>query len=553
LKLVDSTYVVFLILPFATWSDVTNHIIPSFLFYALWIFCCFVYAVRVIGASSGHSHGNLATLAGLLLILSSIAMILSESIPANILDNLPSTPDTVWLAGNVLTHGTLPSQTYPNAQYLSYPLSIIQLSELELALGTTSNMVPKLLQAGLLLVPPAAIYGCLRDKRIGLIAAAIGGLSPWILDAGTHYSPEAEGGVLLAIAVSVLIANLIQSDNRFNLGLLVMGVALGLTDVFYGFIWIMMILGLTVTSVLLRQWASKGKTLMLLFLASALSWGSWYLLGTGIVLVTEPFSEVARLLLTQISVNTTYLVSAASIPFWISASEYAAYSALGVCAILAVFVYLKKIPVISATVVATVFVALVVFIPWIAGYQGGTDLAQRSYFVFQVGTAIPIAYLLTLVSRSHRSFAVLAVVLVLMLVPWNALAYGGRPYQYSPTSPYSTTDTRFNLESWSSLGDTVCGFSHDPAVWGVRLGAAFVTCAGYYTLSPYSVNPKGAITANQLTDLNSALGAGKLVALRFSLQNVNEWPQPLPTPFSKIIEGYDVIYDSGDPVLVYTL
>jgi hypothetical protein len=237
----------------------------------------------------------------------------------------------------------------------------------------------------------------------------------------------------------------------------------------------------------------------------------------------------------------------------ISASEYAAYFSLGVCAILAAFVYLKKIPVISAAVVATSFVGLAVFLPWIAGYSSVTDLAQRSYYVFQVGTAIPIAYLLTSASKSHRGLVVLGVVLVLVVVPWNGLAYGGRPYQYDPAFPFSNADTRFNLESWNSLGSTVCQFVHAPLVWGVRLGAAFVTCTGYITLSPESAHPNGVIAANQLTDLNSVLGPGKLIALRFSLQNANEWVQPLPAPISKIFSAYDVVYDSGDPVLIYTI
>jgi hypothetical protein len=552
LKLADYAYVAFLALPFATWADVTDHLIPSYLFYGLWLLCCLLLAERLVHASVNHSSGNLAALVALLLIAFSIAMILVERLPANIIDSLPSTPNTVWLAGSTVTHGTLPS-FYPNAQYLSYPLSIIQLSELEIALGTTSSMVPKLLQVALILVPPVVIYGCLNDKRIGLIGATIGGLSPWTLDAGTHYSPEADGGVLFAIIASVLIANLIQSDNRFILGLSVMGVALALTDVFYGLIWIVMILGLTVAFVLLRHQASRERMLRLVFLASALSWGAWYLLGTGAALVVGPFSAVAHLLVTRISVDTTYLVSAGSIPFWISASEYVAYFSLGVCAILAIFVYLKKMPVISATVVSTALVALAVFLPWVAGYQGGTDLAQRSYFIFQVGTAIPIAYLLTATPRSHRSLAIMGIVLVLVVVPWNALAYGGRTYQYDATFPYSNADTRFNLESWSSLGSAVCHFSSARLVWGVRLGAAFLTCTGYVTLSPESANPKGVITANQLTVLNSVLGPGKLVALRFSLQSVNEWAQPLPEPFSKIISTYDVVFDSGDPVLVYTL
>lgn len=552
-KPADCAYALFLVLPFATWSEVTDHIIPSSVFYGLWIFCCVVYAERLIHASASHSHRNLATLAALLLMAFSIAMIMSERLPANILDSLPSTPDTVWLADRVIAYGTLPSQAYPNAQYLSYPLSIVQLSEFELAVGATSSMVPKLLQVALILVPPIVFYGCLNDKRIGLIAATVGGLSPWILNPGTHYSPEAEGAVLFAIATSVLIANLIQSDNRFNLGLFVMGAALALTDVFYGFIWIVLVLGLTVTIALLRQWASKGKTLMLAFLTSALSWGSWYLIGTDASVVTEPFSQAARLFLAQISVNTTYLVSAESVPLLIRVSEYVAYLSMGACAILAILVYLKKVPVVSAAALATGFVAAAVFLPWVAGYHSGTDLAQRSYYVFQVGTAIPIAYILTSGSRSHRNLAVLGVILVLVTVPLNALAYGGRPYQYDATFPYSNADTRFNLQSWDSLGSTVCSFSDAPAVWGVRLGAAFVTCTAYITLSPDAAKPDGVITANQLTDLNSVPGPGKIVALRFSLQSVNEWAQPLPVPPNEIISAYDVVYDSGDPLLIYTL
>lgn len=552
IELLDYAYPVFLVLPVATWLDVTNRI-PSYVFYALWAVGCVVYAWRLVRSTERHSARNLASLGALLLISFSIAMILSDSLPGNIIDSLPSTPDTVWLASNVLAHGTLPAQGYSNAQYLSYPLSIIQLAELELTLGTTSSMLPKLLQVGLVLIPPMAIYGFLKDKRVGLIAATIGSLPPWILDAGTHYSPEAVGAVLLAVAISILIANLVQNEDKFRAGLLIMGVALTLTDVFYGFIWIVVILGLAVALVIWKRWSPKERTLAFLLAASGLSWGSWYLLGTGTLLVTKPFSEIASLLLNQISLNTTYLVSATTIPFFIRASEYAAYLSLGACAVLAALVYLRKAPVISATILAVVFVTLAVFLPWVAGYQSVTDLAQRAYYVFQLGAAIPVAYLLASASSSRRKFVLLGVVVVLAVLPWNALAYGGRPYQYSASFPYSNADTRFNLESWEGLGKMVCGYSHDPIVWGVRLGAAFVTCTTYATLSPDAAKPNGIISPDQLTDLGSVLGAGKLVALRMSLESSNEWVQPLPETPRQILSAYDVVFDSGDPVLLYTL
>ena len=544
--------VLFPALPILAWLQVAGYL-PAFslLFYGFWGACFLVYAWRVVHSSSGGSHENTTTLVILLVMSLSIAMMFIDSVPTGVLDNLPSTPDTVAVSSSVLLHGNVP-QSSPASQYVHYPLSIVLLAVVELAAGTTADMVPKLLAAGFILVPPILLYGCLRDKRVGLMGASVLGLSPWFFVAGTHYSPEAEGGVLFAAALSVLASMLIQSESRFIVPVSLMAIGLALTDVFYGFVWVVLLVVLSASIILLRRWPMEGRRLLLPLGVSAVAWSSWYILGTGALIVAGPLTQAFHVFFEQISLNSVYLVSSESIPLWIRIFEYATYLSLGGCAILSVLLNARKRPLVAALAAGTVLVAVVVILPFVRGYSGGTDLAERSYLIFQVGASVPIALLLSRASVSRRTLLAVGAILVLSLVPANALLYGGRPYQFSPSFAYSSTDTRFDLESWDSLGSVACHYSPAAAMWGVRFGAAYVTCMTYFTLSPYSDEPNGLVSAKQLTDLQSVIGSGKLVALRLSLSSVPEWPQPLPQTPEKIVSGYDVVFDFGDPVLLYT-
>jgi hypothetical protein len=544
--------VFFSALPFVAWLQVQGYYPTlSWLYYGVWGASFLLYARRVLHSTSGSSHQNTLTLVVLLLIALSIGMMFIDSVPTGVLDNLPSAPDTVAISSSILLHGSVP-QSSPASQYVHYPLSMILLSVMELAVGTSSDMVPKLLAVAFILIPPMILYGCMRDKRVGLTGATVLGFSPWFFVAGVHYSPEAEGGVLFAATLSMLVSMLIQSNNRFIVPVSLMAMALALTDVFYGFVWVVLLITLSASIILLRRWPTEGRHLLLPLGVSAVAWASWYILGTGALLVAAPLAQAFHVFFEQISLNSVYLVSSQSIPLWIRVFEYATYFSLGACAILVVLVNVKKRPLVTALVAVTVLVAVVVILPFVRGYQGGTDLAERSYLIFQVGVAVPIALLLSSASRSRRTILVAATILVVCLVPANALLYGGRPYQFSPSFAYSSTDSRFNLESWDTLGGVVCQYSSANAMWGVRLGAAYVTCMTYFTISPYTDEPNGLVSAKQLTGLQQVVGSGELVALRFSLQGVPEWPQPLPQSPDKIVAGYDVVFDFGDPVLLYT-
>ncbi|MDA4115240.1 MAG: hypothetical protein OK442_01640 [Thaumarchaeota archaeon] len=547
---------IYFLLPIVTYFDVTSRQVPPAVFYGYWFLASGVLGllvtVRVVGASETSAYA----LTALFCMILSASIITPLGVPSNVLDNYPSTPTTVQLTQSTLTHGRLPNGG-DVLSYINYPSAIFTLASISALTGLTLTTLAKALGVLLSVVPMFAFYSLIRNRIVALLASAIAALSPWIFTTLTHYTPAALASVLLCFNVAMLFRFL---DDRAigNLAVMtILSVALMFSDPLMSFLWIVFLIGFLAVKLLL---GSKGdnrqvSAVAMLVAISIGLWSAWYALLSGSNAMLQDLTQVANQVLSgSRKLTTTAIQSTGTKPSLLTGVEYLAFLALIIFSLSVPLYYRRRNTSYSAMVAGSLLAAAATVLPWIEGFTQATDLVSRSSFIYQIGVACVIAVLLFEQLKTPRLWKVLACVVLVSLAASNALLYGLDPGRYNPSSPMLTDDSRMNLEAWHYFGATFCQLAMVNAVWGVRIGFPFTTClSGYYYLVTGTSTNGVVVPASDLSDLQrSKVGPGQLVIMRESIALVPEWPQGLPAPPDVIFQNYDVVFRSGDAVLIYT-
>lgn len=547
---------IYLILPVVTFFDVTSRQVAPAVFYGYWFLASAVLGLLITLRVAGITKSSAQPLAALFCVVVSASIITPLSVPSNVLDNFPSTPTTVQLAESTLTLGSLPNGGAAFS-YINYPSAIFGLASMNELTGLSFTALAKVLGVLLSVVPMFAFYSLLKNKLVALPASAIAALSPWIFTTLTHYTPAALASVLLCFDVAMFFR--FQEERLFrNLAIMtVLSVALIFSDPLMSFLWIVFLIGFLAVKLLLR---AKGDGPQLLA-ASTLAgvsvglWLVWYTLLSGSNAMVEELTQVANQVFSgSRKLTTTALQSTGTKPSLLTGVEYLAFLALIIFSLVVPLYYRRRNTSYSAMVAGSLLAAFATVLPWIEGFTQATDLVSRSSFIFQIGVASVVASLLFEQLRTPKLWKVLACVTLISLAASNALLYGVDPGRYNPTSPMATDDSRMNLEAWHYFGADFCQLTTANAAWGVRIGFPFATClSGYYYLVTGTTTHGVVVPASDLSNLrHSEVGPGQFVILRESIALIPEWPQQLPAPPDVIFQHYDVVFRSGDAVLVYT-
>jgi hypothetical protein len=551
---------IYFLLPIITYFDVTTRQMPPAIFYGYWFLSSIVLGLLVTFRITGASKSSEYPLIALFCIVLSASIITPLSVPYNVLDNDPSTPMTVQLTQSTLGLGELPKfipqPGGASISYLNYPSAIFSLASISVLTGLSFTILAKVLGVVLSVIPMFAFYSLLRNRIIALPAAAIGGLSPWIFGEVTHYTPDALAAVLLCFNIAMLFKFLDEGSARNLAVMIVLSVALTFSDPLMSFLWIVFLIGFSAVKLLLRV---KGDNQQLFAISTLASisiglWLAWYMLLSGSNAVLQDLTLVANKVLTGSKLTTTALQPSGTKPSLLTGVEYLAFLVIIIFSLAVPLYFRRRNPSYSAMVAGSLLAAAAVALPWIAGFAQATDLEARSSFIFEVGVASVVAVLLFEQLKTPKRWKVLVCVALISLAASNALLYGVDPGRYNPSSPMLTDDSRMNLEAWYYFGQTFCQLTTVNAVWGVRIGAPFTMCLnGYYQFVPGTTTNGVIVPASELLNLRHyKVGLGEFAVLRESIALVPEWPQTLPAPPDVIFQNYDVVFRSGDAVLIYT-
>ena len=551
----------FLLLPFLTSVDAATRLVPVLVFYPVLAFFAILLGLMILRAISSDQLNARTVFFALMMTVFSLALVIPTSVPSNVLDNQPSMPTTVGLSLLTVSSGSVPPPTSATLSYLDYPGSILTLSQALLVTGMNYVSLAKVMSIFLPLCIPLAFYALLDNKRVALIAATIAGFSPWVFLEGAHYYSASLAGIFFTFALACVFSALAdRGQGKLFAVLGALTLALTITDPYFSFMWTVLLLSLLLALVTSRTNRSTVRSLSLLLPISAGVWVTWYFLTLAGFQVTKYLSlAVDRIL--EPAATPQYLLPSQPKPVWFYGVEYSTFLTLGVLVIVSILLLRRKRSRILPSVESAIVASVVSFAPFLIGFSLLADLAMRSLFMFQIGCALAIGWLLqgwTYPSlrgrrgstRAGHAIRVLVVLFTVLLI-LNALTYGIEEYRYDGTSTFANKDTRFNLQSWAGFGQTICSFSGTPAIYGVSLGAIFTRCswnavafangAGVYALLP-----------SMLTNLTSSTGFNSLVIMRLSMQDVPEWSQPLSATMSATLSRYDVVLTAGDPVLVFT-
>jgi hypothetical protein len=544
----NATSVLYLVLPLVTYLDVTSRVVPILAFYGYWILCSAILGLLVGFQVSGITKNTFNSILALCCVVLSVSIITPLSVPFNIIDNAPSTPQTVHLAQVALSLGNLPTSN--SLSYLNYPSAILTLSALLNISALSSPFLTKVLGILLALIPMLAFYSMINNKSIAISVATIAGSTPWVVGSAVHYFPAGVGAVLLSLNLAVLARSAFYGyDKRLLLMMVLASCALTVTDVMFSLVWIVFLVGfVTLSAIMNLRNGSKGQSFYPILLISATTWLGWYVLPSIPNGVIATFENLASDVFGSSGVATSYLQPSGARPVFFVGVEYAAFLSIAILSMVAFFHYRHWKPIFSATIGGACVAAIAIAFPYLAVFGVGTDLFSRSAMVFQLGVAPAIGSLLFIRAGRHKQSMVPITLVIVTLIALNGLLYGvSPPTRYDATAPRSVNDTLFNLESWYYLSVALCQHveSGQTYVWGVRTGLSFVFCMRYYQLVP-------TVPADALLNLRATLGPNQLVILRESIGQIPEWVQKLPASPSSIIARYDVVFTSGDPVLIYT-
>ncbi len=330
-----------------------------------------------------------------------------------------------------------------------------------------------------------------------------------------------------------------------------MSVWIILSDILLGLVWIFFLIGFSLFIFLNRRTTrtSNSAPFIAYIVMLSILWVTWYGIGSASAGLATNFSNLFAQITARSGITTTIFQPTATKSFLLVAIEYSAFVALILTTTGALTYYRTRKISFTVMILASVFSAAILILPWIAGFQSDTDLASRSELIFQIGVSPVLAFYLSKGFAGKRK--ILITIIVLSLLIFNALAYGEDDYRYAPTAPLSREDTRFNLEAWKNFGLTLCQFYQTGPVWGVRIASPFVNCTGIAQLVPGTSFSGPVVPVSTLTNLRHSLGFGTFVILRNSLDQVPEWQQPLPAPASQIFGKYDKILEAGDAYLIF--
>jgi hypothetical protein len=486
-------------------------------------------------------------------VVISVSMIVPLSVPPSVLDNFPSTPQTVQLAGDTFSTGRLPSASQASSGYVDYPLAIVLLSLGRGLTGLDFDALSKILGLLLSIMPAVAFFALIRDRRIGFVASLVGGLAPWIVGTVSHYTPVSLAAVIMSFLVVLVFCINERNERAIFPVLVILEVCLTISDVDLSFFFVILLVGYAGARLLLqrRTDALLARVSLLIAFGSAL-WVLWFILVTPSLSLLNLFSTIlARVLLNPL-LSSTSLAPTGVKPFWEVLLEYATFSLLLTTSFAAAYHFRRSNAHLSATILGAGFAGFVALIPWVLGFGTGIDLASRSFFIFQLGVSIAIgAFVGDLVVLKKR-WSILVCSALIVLVTLNSFMYGIEPYRYDPATPYTKEDSRFNLVSWQQLFLDLGSFSGGMTIWGVRIGGAFASnLSGYNELVPGVTLSPSSITPEDLSNLSDVLGVS-LVVVRHSLDTIPEWPgQPTPDA-DAVLSRYDIVLQTGDAYVILT-
>lgn len=547
---------IYLFLPVVTFLDVTTRSVSPVVFYGYWFLASAALGLLITLRVGGVTKSSVHPLTALFCMVVSASIVTPLSVPSNVLDNFPSTPTTAQLAQSTLTLGRLPNGVGA-LSYINYPSAIFALASMRALTGLGFTALAKTLGVLLSVVPMFAFYSLLKNRVVALPASAIAALSPWIFTTLTHYTPAALASVLLCFDIAMLFRFQDERTVRNLAVMTVLSVALVFSDPLMSFLWIVFLLGFLAVKVLLRGKGDGPQVLAVSMLAavSAGWWLVWYALLSGSNAMLQDLTLVADQVFSgSRKLTTTALQPTGTKPSLLTGVEYLAFLALIIFSLSVPLYYRRRNTSYSAMVAGSLLAALATVLPWIEGFTQATDLISRSSFIFQIGVASVIAVLLFEQLKTPKLWKTLACVALISLAASNALLYGVDPGRYNPTSPMLTDDSRMNLEAWHYFGTDFCQLTTVNAAWGVRIGFPFTTClSGYYYLVTGTTTNGVVVSTSVLLNLrDSEVGPGQFVIMRESMALFPEWPQELPAPPDVIFQHYDVVFRSGDAVLVYT-
>jgi hypothetical protein len=540
----------FIFLPVLTAFQVLSLPVPVIAFFAIWSTFAVFLSLLVIGCVEGTNPWINRTFVAILMTSIALALIYPLSLPPNIADNIPSTSATIVLANQVLSSGNLPSPS-STITYLDYPVSILLISIMKLLTNMNIAYLVKMIDVFESIFPVFVLYSLIKAKNIAIVASLIGGLSPFFVGQTTGFAGFALAASVFLPLVLLLFWRIVLHENRRDWIMIIIAVfVFVMTDVFDAFVWIVLLLAFLVSSILLSKRENiRASAQLLLF--SSLFFAGWYILGTASAGILGQFSQVWQTILKPTITTTAIAPTGLKTPLLV-AFEYSTFLLL-IAFVVAAFAYLRsdKIPYSSIITGATI-AGLVTLLPWLAGYQIGTDLAQRSELFFQLGCSIAVGVFI-LKHRGSRLIMVLSIILISLLV-FNALSYGADNSLFTPDAPLSVNSPHLGLQQWADTGVTLCKFGPYHQIWGVAVAEPYATCAPYIYLVPLQSNPTSQyrISESDLENLSSVIGKGQVVILRESLTTIPEWPQSLPYSVDQTFRGYDVIFRSDDAFVIYT-
>jgi len=548
---------VYFILPIVTYLDVTTRQMPPAVFVGYWFLASVLLGLLITLRIAGASKSPAIPFVALFCVVLSTSVIVALSVPPNVLDNFPSTPQTVKL-----TQSTLGLARLPNGgaalSYVNYPSAIFTLASISALTSLSMSTLAKLLGILLSVIPMFAFYSVLKNKMIALPASAIAGLSPWIFTVATHYTPAALASALICFNIAMLFRLLDEVAVRNLVVMVVLSVALTFSDPLLSFLWIAFLIGFLAVKLPLRTKADNGQVLAVSTLAAISMglWLAWYAILSGSNALLHDLALVANQMFSgSKTLTTTALQTTGTKPALLTGIEYLAFLALILFSLLVPLYFRRRNTSYSAMVAGSLLAAAATALPWISGFVQETDLISRSSFIYQIGVASVIAVLVFEQLRTPKLWKVLGCVALVSLAASNALLYGVDPGRYNASSPMLSDDSRMNLEAWHYFGATFCQLAMVNAVWGVSIGFPFTTCLGGYQYLVQGTTTNGVVVpASALLSLQASdsIGPRQFVVLRESLALVPEWPQPLPAPPDAIFQHYDVVFRSGDAVLIYT-
>lgn len=562
-KILFSLIIVILFLSFIIIYTISRNAILSDLFYWLILLTSLVVSLVLISKSEPKTK-----ILFVCLFFIACAGLYIFSFPIDIISNYYPSHYTISMVKNVCDTGYHVSEP-DSLTYVNYPGLILFGSVIKIVTSVNSDVLFKFLPLALLFLSTSFVLkGKNSSFTLGILFTLIL-FNPYTIVRSIQFAPPFFA-IILLIFFFILLQKLPNLSVFGQRSLIIIILLVLLSIVIYNITWATLLAFFLFFYSLLTGLCHKFRKIntavvfrnvICISLVYFVFFSLWYLFAhdtfTGNILtqIKQTFEMISN----DLSLQASYITPVSAKPTAIISIQYIAFLLLVIFGALSFFD--KKIPLSLKLLALGGIASSVAFMGyWFLGAQDVTDLFSRGILLAYLTSSPMIASHITkyfvdgerkqlsISKKTRKLLGKLLVVLFLALTMLNAVFFAMPPDVYDFKISPTKESARLNLTEWVATGNFLLIHSNVSDFYGVKIANNLLGPNPSFKIKEYSwasVN-----SPENISRLNE-IAPDSFHLLRTSMDVVPEFAGGIVEDFESVILHYNVIYVSGDPVIIY--